>query len=70
MQNGAKFIYYKFSYTMKNKRLIWVVGLLLIMNSIAFGQPGNPGDGPIGGIIYLLLAGVGFGIYSLRKKRG
>jgi len=32
-------------------------------------QPGNPGSAPIGGVIYLLLAAVGLGVYSLRSKK-
>jgi hypothetical protein len=45
--------------------------LLLFLFScvIVSAQPGNPSDGPIYGIIYLILAGIGVGIFGLRKKR-
>lgn len=35
----------------------------------AIAQPGHPSDGPVHGIILLLLAGIGVGIFGLKNKR-
>lgn len=50
-------------------KLQFVIAFLFLAQAILHAQPGNPGSAPIGGVIYLLLAGLGFGVYSLRKKR-
>jgi len=40
-----------------------------MVNSILVAQPTNPGDGPIGSVFYLLLAGLGLAFFSLRKQK-
>ena len=48
----------------------WIYVLIFLLSpALVFAQPGNPGNGPIGGLIYLLLAGLGVGIVSLRKNK-
>jgi hypothetical protein len=55
---------------MMSKINIVIVFLLLVaVNLPLLAQPGNPGSGPVGGAILLLLAGLGFGIFSLRNKK-
>lgn len=51
-----------------NRRVLFVAILIIISLNIS-GQPGNPSPGPIGGVIYLLLGGIGYGIYKLRKNK-
>lgn len=31
-------------------------------------QPVNPSPGPVGGIVYLLIAALGFGVYKLKDS--
>jgi hypothetical protein len=44
--------------------------LLFLFSCLAVSaQPGHPSDGPVHGIIYLILAGIGVGIFGLKKRR-
>jgi hypothetical protein len=53
---------------MKFLRITYTLLFLFGFVSLLIAQPGNPGSGPIGGVVYLLLAGLGLGYISLRKK--
>lgn len=52
---------------MKNLRGIALL-LLILAPVVLLGQPGNPPAAPIHGVVYLLAAGLGFGILKLREK--
>jgi hypothetical protein len=51
-----------------NRNYIVAVTLFLSVLRLS-AQPGHPGDGPVGGVRYLLLAGIGLAFVSLRKKK-
>ena len=52
----------------------FVLILLITLSGLTYlaAQPGNPGGDPdipvTGGILYLLLAGIGYGAYHIKKK--
>lgn len=54
---------------MSTKKVLLVSLILLIVQQGIFAQPGNPSPGPVGGVVYLLLAALGLGIFTLRKKK-
>ncbi len=50
-----------------------ITGMIVLTGiGAVFAQPGNPGGDPdipiTGGILYLLLAGIGYGAYHIKKK--
>ena len=49
-----------------------ITGMMILMGmGIVFAQPVDPPDPDIpvtGGILYLLLAGIGYGAYHIKKK--
>jgi hypothetical protein len=53
-------------------RILSIALLLTLVAASVWAQPGNPGQNPFipvtGGILYLLLAGLGYGFYEIRKK--
>lgn len=52
-----------------NKSALIVVVILFISSPCIWAQPDHPVNGPIGGVVYMLLSAVAFGVYSLRRKR-
>ncbi len=53
------------------KKLLITGMMVLIGSSAIFAQPIDPPDPDIpitGGILYLLLAGIGYGAYHIKKK--
>jgi hypothetical protein len=55
------------------KVLIAIVGLTIFSLTALFAQPGDPGGDPdipiTGGLGYLLAAGIGYGMYALKKRK-
>lgn len=54
------------------KRFLLTTSLILSSMTMLTAQPGNPGGDPwvpvTGGILYLILAGLGYGAYHIKKK--
>ena len=54
------------------KKFFMIISISLFNLSVLTAQPGNPGEDPdipiTGGILYLLLAGIGYGAYHIKKK--
>jgi len=48
---------------------VGIVVLLALAPLLAYGQPNNPPGAPIHGLALLLVAGISYGILSLRKKK-
>jgi len=54
------------------KKFVFTALLIFSTLNILLAQPGDPGGDPdipiTGGILYLLLAGIGYGAYHIKKK--
>ncbi len=51
-----------------NLRLFNIL-LLILIPVFIWAQPSHPSNGPIHGVIYLLLAGLGFAFYKLKGNK-